>query len=82
MPPSKSGYGMRHMSAGTGTEIEILFRHWEYWTALKVEGKEKAENQWQAVQKAKWIDHNGGGWTWHGMMGAPMGWRPINASRE
>ncbi|HEX6992413.1 MAG TPA: hypothetical protein VF151_11025 [Gemmatimonadales bacterium] len=60
-----------------GTEIEILFRHSYYWLELKMNGREKAEKLWQAAQRARWIDHNGGGWTWHGMAGVPLAWRPI-----
>jgi len=26
---------------------------------------------------ARWINHNGGGWTWHGMCGTPTHWRSL-----
>jgi hypothetical protein len=26
---------------------------------------------------AKWIDHNGGGWTWHGLAGTHTHWQPL-----
>lgn len=61
-----------------GTEIELMIRHHTYWTALKV-NKHEAETQWQGVYKGKWIDHNGGGWTWHGLAGTQVAWRPLPA---
>lgn len=78
---SETGEAWRPMVSAPldGTEIEILFRHFDYWTSLKLDGKEKADEQWQAAQRAHWIDHNGGGWTWHGMAGTPVGWRPLDA---
>lgn len=30
--------------------------------------------EWEATVKARWIDFNGGGWTWNGMAGAPKFW--------
>ncbi len=32
---------------------------------------------WEYPVIAKWIDHNGGGWTWHGMAGTFTHWRPL-----
>jgi hypothetical protein len=56
-----------------GTEIEILVRHrtWQYART----DKERA--LWQGPCRAKWIDHNGGGWTWSGHAGAIIAWRPL-----
>jgi hypothetical protein len=31
------------------------------------------------VVSARWIDHNGGGWTWHGISGHVTHWRPLPA---
>lgn len=31
--------------------------------------------RWTDEVEARWSEHNGGGWTWNGMMGKPMGWR-------
>jgi hypothetical protein len=63
-----------------GTEIELLIRHHNYWTVLKVGGKDEAEKNWQGIVRGKWIDHNGGGWTWNGGAGSPIGWRPMPSS--
>lgn len=32
---------------------------------------------WEGPVIAQWIDHNGGGWTWHGLAGALTGWMPL-----
>jgi hypothetical protein len=29
------------------------------------------------VCRAHWIEHNGGGFTWYGLCGAPSHWRPL-----
>jgi hypothetical protein len=57
-----------------GTEIETLCVHptAHYSTDAFGEG-------WAAVVKAKWIDHNDGGWTWNGLCGVHMAWRPLAA---
>lgn len=60
-----------------GTEVELLVRHHSYFLELKTSGKELAEKLWQETVRAAWIDHHGGGWTWHGLNGSPIGWRPI-----
>lgn len=35
---------------------------------------------WEAAHEAHWIDHNGGGWTWHGLAGSPTHWMPLPES--
>lgn len=54
-----------------GTPVELLLRHlnWHYAT-----GADK--DQWQQIVDARWIDFNHGGWTWHGIAGEPVVWRP------
>lgn len=32
---------------------------------------------WVAPVVAEWIDHNGGGWMWHGLCGSPTRWARI-----
>ncbi|PZQ44864.1 MAG: hypothetical protein DI551_09185 [Micavibrio aeruginosavorus] len=54
-----------------GTEILILFRH-ESYKFCKPDQRE----EWEQLCRAKWIDHNGGGWTWEGICGHPIGWIP------
>lgn len=55
-----------------GTPIFIRFEHMNFKYAVKDGDGER----WEALQSAHWIDHNGGGWTWHGMAGYPTGWKP------
>lgn len=57
-----------------GTEIELLIHH-----TNRRYAKPDERPQWEQVVRAKWINHNGGGWTWHGMAGWCQGWR---AARE
>ncbi|NGO50491.1 hypothetical protein [Allomesorhizobium camelthorni] len=42
--------------------------------------KHPVEEGWEAAVIAEWIDHNGGGWTWHGLFGRPTHWRHLPAS--
>lgn len=55
-----------------GKEILILFRHenWKY-------ASEAEKDIWQQACKARWIDHNGGGWVWNGIAGKAIAWRPL-----
>lgn len=55
-----------------GTEIETLCVH-----PTAHYSKDAFGEGWAAVVKAKWIDHNNGGWTWNGLCGALMAWRPL-----
>ena len=54
-----------------GTPILIRFEHENYGYAIKCGEDAK---RWEALTEAHWIDHNGGGWTWYGMMGRATGW--------
>lgn len=56
-----------------GTEVELLLRHQNY--AYAKTDEQRA--MWEQVVLGKWIDFNGGGWTWHGMNGRAWGWRPM-----
>lgn len=60
-----------------GTEIETLCVHptAHYSSDALGEG-------WAAVVRSKWIDHNGGGWTWNGLCGIHMAWRPVRQARS
>ena len=60
-----------------GTELELLMYHRNRQYA---KGDEKLS--WEQVVVAKWIDFNGGGWTWYGMCGEPQGWRPLPANNR
>jgi hypothetical protein len=52
-----------------GTEVRLLIRHMNYWLLHP----RKDCLDWQEEVTGKWIDHNGGGWTWSGMCGRPEG---------
>jgi hypothetical protein len=59
-----------------GTEVLLLVYHSNY-----VYASDADKDQWRQEVRAHWIDHNGGGWTWHGLCGEPMGWRPVEEPR-
>lgn len=56
-----------------GTYIEVLVRHFTWRYAKGVE-----KDRWQQHVRAQWIDFNGGGWAWSGIMGTAMVWRPAS----
>ena len=56
-----------------GTEVYLRILHPNYHRARTDEDRAR----WQEWVKARWIDHNGGGWTWSGIFGGPVGWKPI-----
>ena len=60
-----------------GREVELLVRHVNWRWAVSKADRER----WEQTVSAHWIDHNGGGWTWHGMMGRPVYWRPKEGGR-
>ena len=62
-----------------GTRVKLLIRHQSWWAAHKAGSDESI---WKAVFEGHWIDHNGGGWTWSGMAGTPIGWKPLDAARS
>ena len=55
-----------------GTRILIWFVH-----ANAAYSKDPVGEGWEAVHEACWIDHNGGGWTWHGLCGVATKWMPL-----
>jgi len=57
-----------------GTEIELLIRHRSWWPAKK-NGEDLS--LWEGPCRGQWLDFNGGGWSWAGHMGTPIGWRPL-----
>ena len=57
-----------------GTRILIWFVH----ANAKYSSDPIAEG-WEAAHEAYWIDHNGGGWTWHGLCGVATYWMPLPA---
>jgi len=59
-----------------GRKVELLIRHNSWWTAQKAYPY-SADEDWQQVVEGQWLDFNGGGWSWAGMAGTPIGWRPL-----
>ena len=59
-----------------GTKVLLLVRHRTWWTAQKCSPEDAGI--WEAECEGQWLDHNGGGWSWAGMSGTPIGWRPLN----
>lgn len=57
-----------------GTTIQALVVH--RYAPLSADALDEG---WIAVVEAKWIDHNGGGWTWEGLAGTIVAWRPLLA---
>jgi hypothetical protein len=55
-----------------GTRIWLRVRHfnWRY-------AGEHDREKWEQDVSAMWIEHNGGGWTWNGIMGEPIAWLPL-----
>ena len=60
-----------------GTEIRLLIRH-QNWVLAHAHDN---QDDWQQEVIGKWIEHNGGGWTWNGMAGEPVYFKP-NAQGE
>lgn len=56
-----------------GTPILIRFEHVNFRLAV---GDDRF--RWEELCQAHWIDFNHGGWTWHGIAGAPTGWMPLS----
>lgn len=74
MTPALEADGWRSLDIAPhdGTEVELRLVH-----AYAPYCKDAVAEGYIAVVKAKWIDHNGGGWTWHGLCGRPAQWRPL-----
>ena len=61
-----------------GSVVWIWIRH-PYFAYASESG---LEDEYQAAERARWIDHNGGGWTWHGLFGRQVAWAPISQNTE
>lgn len=57
-----------------GTEIILLLHH----TYRRYARTSAEQKMWEQEVPAKWIDFNGGGWTWRGMAGTPIAWKEIS----
>jgi hypothetical protein len=65
------GWQGMHSAPKDGTHIELLIRHFDWLYAAPAD-----RHRWQAPCRAHWINFNGGGWTWVGIMGDAIAWRP------
>ena len=73
------GWGAPNYRPPTNMDVELLITHTNY----KYAKTDDEKKMWQGVVKGKWIDFNGGGYTWHGLSGAVSAWRmPPNAAHE
>jgi hypothetical protein len=54
-----------------GTAVRLLIRHENY----RYAHTDEDHDRWEQEVEAHWIEHNGGGWVYHGMMGQPIQWR-------
>lgn len=60
-----------------GSRIALLIEHLN----AKYSQRPVAEG-WLLATTGSWIDFNGGGWTWSGMAGDPVGWMPLEVCRH
>lgn len=75
MTPRLAAEGWRDLDSAPkdGTEVELRVVH----VNAAYDDFEKAEaDGWIAACPGKWIDHNGGGWTWKYLCGRICQWRP------
>jgi hypothetical protein len=62
-----------------GSEIWLRVEHMNFAFA----GDDAEERElWQQTVDAHWIDHNGGGFTWHGLAGTPTHWQPKDGNEK
>ena len=67
-----------HYRPPTDLDVELDVVHQNYSHAKTDE--ERAI--WRGVFPGKWIDHNGGGYTWEGLAGTVCGWRHLPPNAE
>lgn len=73
MTPALDADGWRELDNAPhdGTEIELRLVH-----PLAPYSPDPVGEGYIATARAYWIDHNGGGFTWHGLCGRVAQWRP------
>lgn len=79
MTPRIAADGWRSLDTAPhdGTEVQIRVVHY-----LAPSYDNPVEEGYIATARAHWIDHNGGGFTWHGLAGTPAQWRPLGSHGE
>lgn len=75
LTPALEARGWRDLDSAPkdGTEVELRIVHIN---AAYDEPTQAESAGWIGHCFGKWIDHNGGGWTWDGLCGAVCQWRP------
>lgn len=73
LTPALEAEGWRDIETAPkdGTEIELRVVH-----INAAYADDPVEEGWVASCPGKWIDHNGGGWTWKYLCGSICQWRP------
>lgn len=75
LTPALEAQGWRDIETAPrdGTEVELRVVHIN--AAYEPDAEAKG---WVAACPGKWIEHNGGGWTWKYLCGSICQWRPGN----
>lgn len=73
-----------HMADQTDIDkLRIIYKAALHATPEGIRDWWKSEGEgWIAVHEAQWLNHNGGGWTWHGLCGVARRVRPLPAIPE
>lgn len=79
MTPALEAEGWRSLDTAPhdGTEIEIRLVH-----AYAPYCRDAVAEGYIATARAHWINHNAGGFTWHGLCGRPAQWRPLEGGAD
>ncbi len=72
--PCSAGWLPIDSAPKDGTEILIRIHHRNRQYCEELE-----RTAWEGNAKARWIDHNGGGWCYRGMSGEPVMWRTLES---
>jgi hypothetical protein len=73
--PVQQSDGWQDISTAPKDGTEILA--WCVHPNAEYAGTIAEKSEWQCPVVTRWIDHNGGGWTWHGMLGRFTHWQPL-----
>lgn len=76
---SASPAGDEWLPIETAPKDETDILAWCVHPNAKYAGTSASRSDWQSPVVTRWIEHNGGGWTWHGLCGQFTHWRPLPA---